>query len=215
MAVVLKATKRSEKGTNKARAMRKRGNIPGIIYGHGQEPVAITLNEHDLEVAVQHGEHVLELDLEGQPENVLIKELQFDTFGHEIIHVDLARVDLDERVEVTVPIVLRGTPAGAKDGGVLTQVLSEATIECVVTAIPEDLKLSVNNLNIGDTLHLRDLPLTEGMVLVGDPNQLICSVNIVVEKEVAPPAEGEEVAAEPEVIREKKEEEGEAAPEGE
>lgn len=215
MAAVLKATKRDETGTSKARALRKQGSIPGIIYGHGKATVAITMNEHELEVVVQHGEHVIELDLGGKKENVLIKDLQFDTFGHEILHVDLTRVNLDERVEITVPIVLRGTAAGASEGGVVTQTASEVTLECVVTAIPEEFKVSVNDLNIGDSLHISDLPLAEGVTLVSDPNQLICSVTVVAEEEVAPAEEGEEGADEPEVIGEKKEDEEGAAGEGE
>ncbi len=116
---VLKATKREEIGTRQVRRLREQGLIPAVIYGHGEGAVSVTLNEHEVELAIQHGERLLEIEFEGKMHNVLIKEVQWETYGQEVIHVDLARVDLDERVEVTIKIVLKGTPAGASEGGVL------------------------------------------------------------------------------------------------
>jgi len=207
MPVQLKASKRGERGTHKARALRQKGLIPAVIYGHGKECLPVTLVQHDLDQAIHHGERLLEIDLEGASENVLIKEVQYDTFGQEILHVDLARVDLDERVEVTVPIVLRGTPAGAADGGVLQQSAPEVSIECLVTAIPEEIRLQVNDMKIDDVKMMKDLALPEGAKLLADPEVLVCSVVLIAEE--APPAEGEEVLTEPEVIGAKKEEEEE------
>jgi len=203
---VLKVSQRKEIGTRKVRLLREQGMIPAIIYGHRQTPVAIALNEHDIALVLQHGERVLELDVDGKKENVLIKEAQYDTFGHKLLHVDLSRVRLDERVEVTVPIVLRGTPAGARDGGVLQQTVPEVTIECLVTAIPEDLRVNVNELNIGDFFQAKNLELPQGATLQTDPDMVICTVSVIAEEEEV--AEAEEVA-EPEVIGEKPEE-GEA-----
>ncbi len=205
---LLKATKRDALGTRKARRLRQNGNIPGIIYGHGEQAVPVTLSEHDVELVVLHGERLLEVELDGETHNVLIKEVQYDTFGQDVLHVDLTRVRLDERVEVTVPIVLRGRPAGLDEGGVLHQMAPEATIECVVTGIPDDLRVNVADLKVGDSLHMRDLPLPEGATLLEEPEVLVCSVTVVAEEEEAP---AEEAAAEPEVIGEKKEGE-EAAP---
>jgi len=210
MSVQLKATPRSELGTRKARVLRKQGLIPAVIYGHGKDCLSVTLNEHDFGRALHHGERLLEIDLEGQTENVLIKDVQYDTYGQVVLHVDLTRVRLDERVEVTVPIVLRGTPAGAADGGVLQQSTAEARIECVVTAIPEDLRLQVNDLNVADSLTMADLELPEGATLLDEPDTTICTVIVIAEEEEAPAEEEEAVAAEPEVIGEKKEEGEEA-----
>ncbi len=212
---VLKATKRSDLGTRKVRLLRKKGDIPGVIYGHGEEVIPVTLHEHEVELAILHGERLLEVRIGNKKHNVLIKEIQYDTFGHEVLHIDLTRVNLDERVEVTVPVVLRGTPVGIDEGGVLQQAASEVTVECVVTAIPEEIRISVADLKVGDTLHMSDLPLPEGAKLMSDPEAVICSLSIVAEEEEAPvEAEEEETAAveEPEVIGEKKEE-GEEEPE--
>ncbi|MHC4563038.1 MAG: 50S ribosomal protein L25 [Planctomycetota bacterium] len=205
----LKATKRTDAGTHKARALRAGGKTPGIIYGHGQDNVAIALDEHDLDVAIHHGERLLEIDLGDAKENVLVKDVQFDTFGNKVLHVDLTRVNLKDRVEVTVPVVLRGTPAGATEGGVLQQQLSEVVVECVVTAIPDEIRSQVNDLGVGDSLVAADLELPEGAKLVTDGQQRICSISVLAEEEAAPAEEVEETV-EPEVIGEKPAEEEES-----
>jgi large subunit ribosomal protein L25 len=202
---VLKATKRTEIGTRAARKLRRRGIVPGIIYGHGETPEAITVSEHDIELAIGRGERLLELDLGGTKLNVLIKEAQYDTFGQTVTHVDLARVNLDERVEVTIPVTLVGDPEGLKDGGMLHQNVSEVRLEVPVAHIPDELKIVVSAMRMNDRKTLGDLKLTEGAKLLDDADAILCSV-IEVAEEVAPePVEGEE-AAEPEVIGEKKEE---------
>lgn len=206
---VIKADARDEFGTRNARRLREQGKIPAIIYGHGEQAQAVTLSEHEIELAVLHGERLLEVNLGNAKQNVLIKELQYDTFGQEILHVDLARVSLDERVEVTVPIVLRGTPAGAAEDGVLQQSTAEVRIECVVTAIPDEVRAAVGDLQIGDALHMSDLELPEGATLLEPPETVICTV-VVIAEEVVEEAEEEPGEGEPEVIGEKKEPEDEA-----
>jgi large subunit ribosomal protein L25 len=160
-------------------------------------------------VVIERGERLLELDISGEKENVLIKDVQYDPFGQKILHADLARVDLNERVKVTVPIVLTGTAAGASEGGVLQQTVAEARIECVVVSIPEDIRVRVNDMKVGDSLHMRDLKLPEGATLLEDPETVVVSVVVVAEEEAA--AAGEE-GAEPEVLTAKAE--PEEAPEG-
>ena len=203
----LKVTKRQELGTRNVRRLREDGKIPGIIYGHAQQNVPITLDEHDLKLAIAHGERVLELNVARKTENVLIKEIQYDTFGQRILHVDLTRVALDERVEVTVPIVLRGTPVE----GILQQRISDVSVRSLVTKIPEDIRAAVGEMNVGDTLRLRDLPLPEETELLDDPEAIVCSIIVMAEEPEEVPAEEAEAAPEPEVLGEAKEE----PPEGE
>jgi large subunit ribosomal protein L25 len=205
----VQASTRTEIGSRRARQLRRKGLIPGIIYGHEEAPQAITVGKHDMELAVLHGERILEIDVEGKVQNVLVKDVQWDTFGHEVLHVDLYRVALDERVEVTVPVALRGTPAGAADGGVLQQTVAEVEIECLVTAIPEELRAPVTELKVGDSLHLSDLPLPDGCKLLGDPETMVCTVRVLAAAAEAPEEEAE--APEPEVIGEKKEEDQQEA----
>jgi large subunit ribosomal protein L25 len=206
---VMKATKRAGLGTHKTRALRCQGITPCIIYGHGLAPASVGVSTHDLGVVIERGERLLELDISGEKENVLIKDVQYDPFGQKILHADLARVDLNERVKVTVPIVLTGTAAGASEGGVLQQTVAEARIECVVVSIPEDIRVRVNDMKVGDSLHMRDLKLPEGATLLEDPETVVVSVVVVAEEEAA--AAGEE-GAEPEVLTAKAE--PEEAPEG-
>lgn len=205
---VLEANIRNNAGKRDSRILRKNGLIPVVIYGHGKDTVSVTMKVHDIDLAIGHGERLLEIDIDGKKENVLFKEVQWDTFGQKILHVDLTRVDLNERINLTVPIVLRGTPAGASEDGVLQQAAAEVNVECLARAIPEEIRLSVNAMNIGDALHMSDLELPEGVKLLDEADTLVCSVTIIAEEVEAEPVEGEE-STQPEVIGEKAEEESE------
>ena len=211
----LKVVRRGDLGTHKVRRIRTNGMVPAIIYGHKEEPVPVTINHLELLEALHQRSRLLELDLEGQKHNVLIKQVQYDALGQDVLHVDLTRVSLDERVEVTVPLLLRGKLAATEEGGVITQLVAAIHVECLVTAIPEDIRFSVVELKIGDSVKASQLTLPPGAKLLLDPETLVCTVSLVTEAEVAVPVEAG--AAEPEVIGEKKEEgaEGEeaAAPE--
>lgn len=196
--------KRTEVGTRKVQRLRKEGKLPAVMYGHGEETIALTMNLHDMELAIQHGERILELSLDGKSQNVMIKDVQYDAFGDNILHVDLTRVDLDERVEVTIPILLVGTPEGAKEGGVLRQITAEISMEVSVRNIPEEFKLIVSEMKLNDRKTLSDLELPEGAKLLEDMQTLICDVTELAE-EIEP--EEDEETAEPEVIGEKPEDE--------
>ncbi len=206
----LKAVSRQGAGRREARKLRSQGKVPGIIYGHKEPPVNFACDAHDLALLVRNGEHLVELDLDGTKGNYLVKDVQLDPFGAYILHVDLTRVNLDERVEVTVPVMLRGTPAGEADGGILMPGLAELEVSCVVTNIPEQVTVRVNDLKIGDAIHVRDLPAIEGVDVLSDPDSMIAScqpptVAPEEEEEVA----AEEGAAEPEVIGKGKKEDEE------
>ena len=202
---VLTANKRSEIGTRQARRLRAAGRLPGVVYGHGQPCVSLVVELHEIELAVHHGERLLEIELDGQKENVLIKDIQYDTFAQQILHVDFTRVSLDERVEVTVPIVLRGTAAGIDEGGFLQQMAQEVTLECVVTAIPDEIRLPVADMMIGHSRLMRDLPIPEEARLINDPEDIVCSLSVLAEE--VEEADVEKEAAQPEVIGERDEEE--------
>lgn len=202
----MKATKRTQIGTNKVKLLRRAGNIPGIIYGHGLTPNAVTIPLHEMELTLQHGERLIELDLEGKTENVLIKDIQYDTFGNEILHVDFTRVDLNELVEVTVTVTLGGTPQGVKDGGVLQQSVAEIRVECPVQHIPEEIRIMVTEMQVDDRMNLGEIELPEGVRLLDDPEAMLCNIHVLAEEaEETPAAEGEEEATgnEPEVIGER------------
>jgi len=205
-ALMLKAERRKQSGTRSARKLRETGMVPAIIYGHQEEPVAVQMNYHDLALELHHHHKLLEVVLEGKKVQALVKDVQYDHLGDKVIHVDLTRVSLDERVQVTVQIVLRGTPAGASEGGVLEKVMSEIELECQVTNIPEELRVPVNHLQVGDTITAGELELPEGSRLVTEPDSLVATVTVMAEEEEAEEAAAEE-EAEPEVISKKPSEE--------
>lgn len=207
----LSAEKRTGRGTRESRRLRKAGRLPAIVYGHGETPEQLTVNERDLSNLLQQGSHLVALDVAGHHHHVLIKDVQFDHLGISLMHVDFARVDLNERVTVSVPLEFRGTPAGIAAGGILDPVLVDIEIECVVTEIPDSIRVNVSHLNIGDVLHVREIELPENMTAALDGDLIVCSVHAkaAATEEVAVAAEGE--ATQPEIIgrREKTEEEGE------
>lgn len=196
--ITLKAEKRTSVGTSVSRKLRKVGKIPAVVYGHGQEVLAIALNAHDFALEVQHHHRLMDVEIDGKVEKLLLKDVQYDYLHADMIHVDLVRVDLNERVEVTVPVELRGTAAGVNEGGVLDQILADIDLECVVTAIPESIRANVAELKIGESLLAKDLVLPAGATLVTDPNTVIAAVHVIAEEAVEAAAEPGE--AEPEVI---------------
>jgi large subunit ribosomal protein L25 len=203
---------RSELGSRANKRLRDSGFIPGVIYGHKEAVVPVTLPKKEVVNHLHHGTHLFDLSLDGKNEKVLVKEVQYDHLGQEVLHVDFARVSLDERVEVTVPLELKGEPKGEADGGVLQQIVAEIELECLVTEIPDAIRHNVSEMALGDVLHIRDLQLPPGAKAMQDEDLIVATVKEIAEE--APP-EAAEGAAEPEVIGRKPEEgeEGAAAEE--
>jgi large subunit ribosomal protein L25 len=196
-------------GSRANKRLRDSGFIPGVIYGHKEAVVPVTLPKKEVVNHLDRGAHLFDLSLDGKSEKVLVKEVQYDHLGMEVLHVDFARVSLDERVEVTVPLELRGTPKGEAEGAVLQQIMSEIEVECLVTDIPEAIRHNVSDLNKDDVLHVRDLKLPPGVKALVDGEQIVATVKEILETEAAP-VEG--TTAEPEVIGRKPAEGEEAAP---
>src|SRR3954470_12550077 len=153
----LNAKVRAELGSRKNKRLRDAGFVPGVIYGHKEDVVPVTLPKKELVGHLNHGTHLFALAIDGKNENVLVKDVQYDHLGIEVIHVDFTRVDLNERVEVTIPLILKGEPKGAEEGGVLQQIVNDLEIECLVTQIPHDIKHNVSELGLNDVVHIKDL----------------------------------------------------------
>ncbi len=203
----IQAQPREQLGKRANRRLRNTGVLPGVIYGHKEAVVPVTLPFKELTNALDRGAHLFDLDLSGNSQKVLIKEVQYDHLGKDIIHVDFARVSLDERVEVTVSIELKGEPVGEKEGGVLQQIMNEIEIECLVTEIPDQILIDVSELKLDEEIRVKDLKLAAGIKPLVDGDQVVCSCHTVQEEAEPEAAEGE---AEPEVIGKKAEDE--AAP---
>ncbi len=208
--VTLVAQPRSTTGTHEARRMRKAGTIPAVVYGHKEATVSLTVNRDELRKAIRQGARVVDLQTDGKVEKALIRDLQWDHLGHDIMHVDFARVAADERIKIEVRIELRGAAAGVTAGGVLDQPIHSLVVECLAIAVPESIRVAIADLQIGQAIHVKDLKLPEGVTTAVDPEAIVVQV-------AAPKAEEEAVAgpaaeqAEPEIIgrKEKPEEEGE------
>jgi len=201
---------RAELGSRANKRLRDSGFVPGVIYGHKEAVVPVTLPKKEVENHLNHGAHLFDLALDGKSEKVLVKEVQYDHLGISVIHVDFARVSLDERVEVTVPIELKGEPKNDGDTpGVVTQVINELEIECLVTEIPHSIIVNIADMKLDDQIAVSDLKLPPGTTTKIDADAVVVTFKEVKEEETAP-AEGE--TAEPEVIGRKPEDE--AAAEG-
>jgi len=206
--IQITAQPRDRLGSRKVKRLRDQGLIPGVVYGHKEAVVPVTLPKKELTTHIDRGAHVFDLSLDGKAQKVLVKDVQYDHLGLEILHIDFARVSLDERVEVTVPLELKGEPKGAAEGGVLQQIVAELEIECLVTDIPDRIIHNVSEMAIDDALHIKDLALPEGAKAMQDPDLIVAMVKVIEEEAGAAAAEAE--TAEPEIIG-RKPEEGEAA----
>lgn len=204
----LVARKREGRGTRDARRLRQSGVIPGNVYGHGADPVALAVEAEQLSPIVHSGHRVVDLQLDGGTEKAMFREVQWDVWGAKIQHFDLLRVSADERVEVAVPIKLKGIAPGSVSGGHLEQPLHELTIECPALSIPDAVTLNVNELQIGDAIHVGDIDPAEvgaGARLLDPPETVVVQVVETIETEIEAEAEAE--GTQPEVIGEAKEEE--------
>jgi large subunit ribosomal protein L25 len=207
--ISISAEPRSELGSRANKRIRDKGLVPGVLYGHKEAVVPVTLPKKELTTHLDRGAHLFDLALDGKTQKVLVKEVQYDHLGLEVIHVDFARVSLDEKVEVTVPIELKGTPKGEEEGGVLQQMVSALEVECLVTDIPDMITANVAEMKVDDVLHVSDLKLPPGVRALQDPEVIVAMVKVIEEEEAAPAPEAE--TAEPEVIGRKPEEGEEAA----
>jgi large subunit ribosomal protein L25 len=206
--VILKTQPRNSRGTHEARRMRKGGLIPGVVYGHKEATVSVSVNRDELFKLIRQGARVVDLQVGSKTEKALIRDLQWDHLGHDIMHVDFARVAADERIKIEVRIELRGTAPGVTAGGLLDQPIHSLDIECLAIAVPESIRVNIGELQIGQALYVKDLKLPDGVTTAVDPDAIIVQVAAPkVEEEAAAPVE----VAEPEIIgrKEKPEEEGE------
>jgi large subunit ribosomal protein L25 len=190
------------------RRLRHSGKIPAVLYGHGQENVCLAVSAEALSTALRHGSRLI--DLTGAVnESAFIRDMQWDTWGTHVLHVDLTRIRADEVVEVTLTIELRGEAPGVREGGVVNQLIHEVEIACPAGSIPEKLQINVNHLKLDESIMLSALVLPEGAkLLVEDLEEIV--VECVIPQELPDEVAGEALLGEPEVIGAKKEEEGEA-----
>ncbi len=219
--IPLSASRRDRLGKGGARQARAAGQIPGVLYGHGETPVAVAVSARDFDVALRGhkgGNPIVNLAVAGSEYTALIRDVQYDPLTHGILHLDFQHISLTEQIEVKVAIKLVGVPVGVKDGGgILETILREIEVRCLPTAIPSSIEADVSALGIGDSVHVRDLVVPNVTVLTDGDATLATVVPPTVMEEKAPEDAAvatEAAGSEPEVIAKgKKDEEGEAKPE--
>jgi large subunit ribosomal protein L25 len=187
-------------GSAEARRLRRRGLIPGVLYGR-ETPVAISIPERDLRTALTSRgglNAVLDVVVEGgSAHSSVLKEYQQHPVKGHITHVDLQEVRLDQPIHATVPLHLHGEPVGVKEGGVLSQVTSEINVEALPMEVPEHLEFEVSGLGLGDSLRLDSLQMPSGVTLLDDPETVVATVTQPMREEELEAAEGEEGGAAP------------------
>ncbi|GIX07466.1 MAG: hypothetical protein KatS3mg115_1869 [Candidatus Poribacteria bacterium] len=212
--VHLEAKKRSGRGKGAARALRREGWLPGNLYGGGGPNVPLQLDRRRFWTALTREdiEHALvNLNVEGEEQTLaVVKEIQRGPVRYELLHVDFQRVRADEEITMEVAVHLVGEPIGVQRGGILEHLLRNLEIRTIVSNIPEAIEVDVSGLDIGDSLHVGEIPVPEGTTILNDPEAVVAAVAAprVVEE---PTAEGEEEEEErePERVGERqKEEEG-------
>jgi large subunit ribosomal protein L25 len=218
----LKVEIREGRGKGVARKLRAAGRIPAVCYGKNEATVALSVDPAVLRHLLVHGESgmntIISLDVAGgaapHGRMVLVRELQRDPVRGSYLHADFYQVDVEQTIEVAVPLHFEGRPVGVELGGILDQQLREVELECLPLAIPKEIVVDVSALELGDSLHVRDIPLPEGVTLRSDPDLSVVSVvapskaeeeapeavegEAVEGEEAAPVAEGAETPAEAE-----------------
>jgi large subunit ribosomal protein L25 len=191
-------------GSRVARRLRAAGQIPAIVYGHKQAPQPVSIARDDVWRLIKKSAHLANLSVAGAaPQTVLVRDIQWDHLGKEIIHLDFARVDASEQVEAEVRLELHGSPAGVAEGGVLEFLVHTLPVSCRADSIPDLIRIEIADLKIGDGVHVRDLTLPAGVKAEAEPELLL--VHVVTRAAEVEETPAEAGPAEPEVIGRKAE----------
>lgn len=190
--VTISVKKRDKSGSRDCKALRKQGLVPGILYGHGKESVSFSMDLRTLEEKLRHNVRVMTLDFGDGTDHAIIKDLQWDAFGDDLLHADFVRVSMDEIISMSVRLESSGRAKGIDEGGVLNVIRNDVQVKCKPNQIPEVIVYDVSDLGLKDSLSMKDLQMPEGVTLDEDPEQQIITIAARVETVEEEPAEGEE-----------------------
>lgn len=199
--ISLNASVRTKGNKGDVKKLRRNGKVPGVFYHKQSEPQVIEVTEASLKPLVYTSEaHIVSLKVEGQEDrSCILKDIQFDPVTDRIVHFDLQGITTDEKLEIEVPVVLVGSAAGIKKGGILQANLHKLSIECLPADVPEHIQVDITNLELGSSIHVKDIVSDKFTVLNSEDAVIVSVVAPKVEKEVSP-EEAAEAAKEPEVI---------------
>jgi large subunit ribosomal protein L25 len=199
--VVLTANTRTVINKTSRSTIRKNGRVPGIFYSRHNKPIAIDVLEKSIKPLVfTASTNLISLKVDDKEEyECVIKDVQFDPVTEKIVHIDLLGLTKDETFQLEVPILFIGSPVGIKEGGILQQVLHKLQIECLPKDIPQHLDINIENLKLGESIHISDLNY-ENIKLLNPADAVVAAVTHPKVEKVATEGEGAETTAEPEVI---------------
>ena len=172
----LLAEPRPRTGSAESRRLRSRGVVPGVVYGHGEGSVGIAVPAHDLAPILQSGHQLVDLSLSGGTQKSIFKEVQYDTWGREVLHFDLQRVSADEEIETEVRVISHGVAPGTEEGGVLELGAGTVEIRCPANAIPDSIDFSVSEMHVDDEIRVGDLTAPDRVIITTDPSVLLAHV---------------------------------------
>ncbi|MCK6618959.1 MAG: 50S ribosomal protein L25 [Calditrichaceae bacterium] len=177
--VVIEARKRDKSGTRNARQYRREGLVPGVFYIDGKEAVPLLFDAKNLSNFLSHTRGLVELEISGEKAALecVLKEVQYHPVTDEPLHVDFLGVKMDEKIEIQVPLILKGTPEGVKTGGILEHLVRQLTIECFPGNIPNILEVDVSGLAVGKSVRVGDLKY-ENIAILNDPNETVALVEL-------------------------------------
>jgi large subunit ribosomal protein L25 len=217
--VSLRAQAGRKPGSRESRRIRRTGQVPAVVYGSSQQPIAIQVDAHDLHVALhtESGSNaIISLEIEdGATLTTMARSIERHPYRNEYRHIDFVTIDLSKTVTAEVVIHFEGTPLGVKEGGVFSPTRSHVQIEVLPTEIPSFIELDVSEVEIGGSLRIEDLPAIEGVVYLDDPDAVVMSVTTLAAEIEEEPVEGEEGAEGEEAAEGEGAEEGAEAPEAE
>jgi len=204
----LSATLRSESGKGAARALRRAGSVPAVIYGHKREPMSLSISTRELERLLERVSAettVVELSIDGKVSRTLIREIQKHPYKKQLVHVDFQELVAGEQITVNVPLVIIGTSIGVRSfAGILDQTMRELEVTVDPSAIPNHIDVDVSALNIGDSIHVRDLVVPAGVTVITDADLSVVVVAAPKVNATDAAADAAAATAEPEVLRAKK-----------
>lgn len=204
-APILKAERRERTGSRYSRRLRESGRLPAVVYGHGQEPAHVAVDAKETIRAIHDGERVFKITIDGTEDLVLLRDVQFNYLGDEIVHADLSRVSLDEVTHANVRVKLIGEAKGLKQADTaMVHPNDEVAVECKLRDLPDLIEVDVSELDAGESISAGDIELPSGVTLLSDPDSVLATITTAMK--AAPSAEETEVGgdAAPEVIGEKK-----------
>lgn len=213
----LSASLRADSGKGAARSLRSAGRVPAVIYGHARQPQSLSLNARELGKLLERiaaEATVIELSIDGTPARTLIREIQRHPFKKQILHVDFQELVAGEKVTVRIPLILVGTADGVRlNGAIMDQPLRELEIRCDPAIIPSHIDVDITPMHIGNSIHVGELKLAEGIEVLTDNDATVCvcaAPKAVVEEKPVVEVAAADATSEPELIRKQKADEAEA-----